>query len=229
MKSIVFDSGPIISLAMNNLLKILDPLKIKYGGEFIIPIAVKNEIIDRPEETKIFEFEALQVEGLIRKGTLKIVYNNEINSLADHLMDLCNNSFIAQGNPIKIVQQGEMQALATAIYFNSDTMVVDERITRMMLENPKIIAEIMRNKLHTNIKMNNNSVENFIMHTKKVKVIRSVELVTMAFELGLLNDFIPDKPNGKRILLDSVLWGGKLKGCSVSSGEIERILKLEKV
>jgi hypothetical protein len=144
-------------------------------------------------------------------------------------MDLCNNSFIAQGNPIKIVQQGEMQALATAIYFNSDTMVVDERITRLMLENPKIIAEIMRNKLHTNIKMNNNSIENFIMHTKKVKVIRSVELVTMAFEMGLLNDFIPDKPNGKRILLDSVLWGVKLKGCSVSSGEIERILKLEKV
>src|SRR3989344_3588176 len=111
MKSIVFDSGPIISLAMNNLLWLLDPLKQKFKGEFFIPEAVKAEIIDRPLTTKIFEFEALQVESLIRQETIKIISSSEIERLANHLGTLANSAFVAMGNPIKIVQYGEMQAL----------------------------------------------------------------------------------------------------------------------
>ena len=61
MKSLIFDAGPIISLATNNLLWILEPLKNKFDGKFYLTDAVKRELVDRPLETKKFKFEAIQV------------------------------------------------------------------------------------------------------------------------------------------------------------------------
>lgn len=229
MRSIVFDSGPIISLAMNNLLWILEPLKKKFKGEFFIPTYVKQEVVERPLQTKIFKFEALQVEELIRKGVFKVVYNNEINSLADHLLNLSNNAFEAQGTPVNIIQAGEVQAIAAAVFFDSNAVVIDERITRLMLENPQALENMMANRLHTRLKTNQKNISSFIMHSKGIKVIRSVELVTMAYEMGILDKYIPEDEEGRKMLLDGLLWGVKLKGCSVSNSEIERIMKLEKV
>ena len=70
MRSIVFDTGPIISLTTNNLLWLLEPLKKKYKGHFHITSDVKRELIDRPLQTKKFKFEALQVMHIIKKGIL---------------------------------------------------------------------------------------------------------------------------------------------------------------
>jgi len=210
MKSLIFDAGPIISLAMNNLLSILEQLKRRFNGEFYLPTGVKSEVIDRPLASKVFKFEALQVQSLVHNGTFKLIYNNEINSLTNHLLSLTNNSFEAYGNPIRIIQYGEMQALASAIFMESEAVVVDERMTRILIENPRVAAEILKN-------------------TRKIRVIRSVELVTVAFEMGLLDNYLPQMEDAERQLLDSVLWAVKLKGCSVSQAEIERILKLEKV
>ena len=56
MKSLVFDSSTIITLAMNNLLSLLKPLKEKFQGEFYIPLSVKEEIIDVPFRSKKFKF-----------------------------------------------------------------------------------------------------------------------------------------------------------------------------
>ena len=72
MKTIVFDSGPIISLAMKNLLWTLEPLKKEFGGEFYIPYGVKKELIDKPLQGKKYKFEALQVLRLINLGSLKV-------------------------------------------------------------------------------------------------------------------------------------------------------------
>src|SRR3989338_5652716 len=181
MKSIVFDSGPIISLTMNNLLWILEPLKKKFNGEFYMPTAVRREVVDAPLATKIFEFEALQVEKLVRDEIFKLIYNNEINSLTNHLLSLANNSFEAKGNPIRIVQYGEMQALASAIFMESEAVVVDEIMIRILIENPRVAAEILKNRLHAPIKAIQRNIDEFIHHTRKIRVIRRVELVTVFF------------------------------------------------
>ena len=62
---------------------------------------------------------------------------------------------------------------------------------------------------------------------RNFRVIRSVELVTVAFEKGILDRYRPDMPYGDEILLEGVLWGVKLNGCSVSNKEIEEILRME--
>ncbi len=69
MKTIVFDTGPIISLTMNNLLGLLEHLKKKSNARFLIPRQVKAELVDNPmNNTKRFMFEAMQVLRIIEKG-----------------------------------------------------------------------------------------------------------------------------------------------------------------
>jgi hypothetical protein len=58
-----------------------------------------------------------------------------------------------------------------------------------------------------------------------LKLIRSIELVTVAFEMGLLNQYLVKIPNARRELLDSLLWAVKLNGCSVTDAEIKDILR----
>ena len=228
MKSMVFDAGPIISLAMNDLLWLLEELKKSFKGEFYISVTVKEELVDKPLSTKKFKFEALQVLKCINDGILTVITNDEIKNTTLHLLDLANNSFKAYNNPIRIVHQGEIEGLASSLFLESGAFVVDERTTRILIENPKRLWDILKNSLHTKIDVDEHNLDEFQSITKATNVIRSVELVTVAYELGLLNKYLANIENPKRTLLESVLWGVKLNGCAVSRREIDEIIKLEK-
>jgi len=115
-KSIVFDTGPIISLTLNNLNWLIEPLKEKYGGEFFITPAVYGELIERPLSTKKYKFEALQNLPYLIKGIIKNDARKIINIKANELINLANKCFRAQDNYIQIVHIGEMEALACAIF-----------------------------------------------------------------------------------------------------------------
>jgi len=227
LKSIVFDAGSIISLAINDLLWLLEPLKKRFRGEFYISKAIKREITDKPLATKRFKFEALKVLHYIDNGTFKIIDNEEIRKKTKLLLDLANNSFIARSQPINIVHYGEMSGLSACIFNNSSAYVIDERTTRMLIENPNKLKNILRHTLHTDIKINHSKLKEFQKPTKNIKIIRSVELVITAYWLGLLDKYLTKIPNPRQTLLDSVLWSLKLNGCAVSKREIEQILKLE--
>lgn len=228
MKSIVFDAGAIISLTINDLLWLLEPLKKRFRGDFYISKEVKKEIVDKPlTTTKRFKFEALKVLHYIDNGTISIVDNEEIRKKTNLLLELANNSFIAYNNPINVVHYGEMSGIATAIFNNSDAYVVDERTTRLLTENPNKLKNILRHTLHADIKINYNELKEFQKLIKNIRIIRSVELVTIAYELGLLDKYLTNIPNPRQTLLDSVLWGVKISGCAVSKREVEQILKIE--
>lgn len=227
MKCLVFDSGPIISLTTNNLLWLLEPLKNHFRGDFYITEGVKQELVENPLHSKKFKFEALQVEQQIEKGILKIVNDSKIKSKAFELLDLANSCFKANNNSVKIVQLAEIETIAFALLYKAEGVVIDERVTRLIIENPDMIKETMRKRLHTNIVVNKDNLGIITNETRTLKVIRSVELVTIAYELGLLDKFIVNIPNPRKELLSSLLWGVKLNGASVSEDEIEQIIKLE--
>lgn len=226
MKSLVFDAGPVISFAINNLLSILEPLKKQFKGNFYIPKRVEIELVQKPLNTKRFKLEALRVMQLISNKTLTVFSDNHVNSLANQLSQLANNSFFAHNHAINILQKGELEAIALVKDFNSDALVVDERTTRVLIEQPSALRNILRKKLHTNITMNNDNIKRFNHLTENIKLIRSVELVTVAFELGMLDKYLPDIKDGRKLLLDGVLWGMKLNGCAISKTEILKIKKL---
>lgn len=227
MKSIVFDAGGIISLAINNLLWLLEPLKKRLGGEFYISETIKKEVVDKPLTTKRFKFEALRVLRYIDNGTICILDNKEIKRKTMLLLSLANNSFIARHQPINIVHHGEISGIATAIFKNSNAFVVDERTTRTLIENPNKLKNILRHTLHTDIKIDHNKLKEFQKLAGNIRIIRSVELVTIAYELGLLDRYLTTIQNPRQTLLESVLWGLKLNGCAVSKREIEQVLRIE--
>ena len=121
----------------------------------------------------------------------------------------------------------EISVIAAAVNLNEDVIVLDEKTTRFLIENPKMVLEILRKTLHTSISINENNLSTFKNTVRNIKTIRSTELVAIAYEQGLLNEYITKIPDARKNLLESVLWGVKLNGCAVSKEEIEQIVKLE--
>ena len=81
MKALVFDTGPVISLTMNNLLWLLDPLKEMSKANFFITEQVRRELVDVPlNKTKRYKFEALQVLHYIENGTLEVISNGSMQN-----------------------------------------------------------------------------------------------------------------------------------------------------
>ena len=87
---------------------------------------------------------------------------------------------------------------------------------------------IATDKDYRKVLASNKNLEKFRELVKNIRIIRSVEIVAVAYELGLLNKYLPNMPNPRKTLLDSVLWGVKLNGCAVSKEEIDDIIKSEK-
>ena len=227
MKSLIFDAGPVISLATNNLLWILKPLKEKFNGNFCITEPVRRELVDRPLETKKFKFEAIQVEKLIENGVLDVMDNSFIREKTPRLLNTANEIFKAYNNYIKIVHFAEISVIVAAASSNADAIAIDEKTTRFLIENPKIIADILSKTLHTPISINESNLKEFRNNVNNIRAIRSVELVAVAYELGILDSYITKIPDARKNLLEGVLWGVKLNGCAVSKEEIEQIIKIE--
>ncbi len=231
-KAIVFDTGPIISLTLNNLLKLLKPLKDKSKTEFYVCPSVYKELIEKPLSTKKYKFEALQILPLFMDGTLKFYERKENKRKAEELLSIANKCFIAKGNYISIVHIGEMEAIASALALGSDTLVIDERTTRVLIENPYSLVDHLEKKLHTSIEVNRDNIEKISKEISGLNVIRSFELGFVAFELGLLDEYIikeEEKIEGvgniRSSVLEGILWAIKLSGCSVSRNDIDVALK----
>jgi len=228
MKALIFDAGPVISLATNNLLWILDPLKNEFRGKFYITEAVRKEIVDKPLETKKFKFEAIQVEKLVESGVLEIIDNSYIRENTPRLLETANQIFKAYKDYyMRIVHFAEMSVIAAAVNINADAIVIDEKTTRFLIENPRRVVEILRKTLHSPVSINESNLKTFNSSVRGMKAIRSVELVAIAFEHGFLDRYVTKLPNARKDLLESVLWGVKLNGCAVSKEEIGQIIKIE--
>jgi len=225
MKSLIFDAGPIISMATNNLLWVLEPLKKQFNGEFYITDAVRSEIVNKPLETKKFKFEAIQAQKLIEDGILQVIDNAFIREKTPDLLNTANEIFKARNSYIRIVHFAEISVIAAAISLNAIAIAIDEKTTRFLIESPNMIVEILRKTLHTPVFINENNLKEFKNAVSNIRALRSVELVAIAYEHGMLDRYITKIPDSRKNLLESVLWGLKLNGCAVSEGEIGQILE----
>lgn len=220
-KYLVFDAGPLISLTMNGLLGILEKLKKDFNGEFIITPSVKAEVIDKPLKIKKYEFEGVRIKDLLERGILKLssdfISNGQLEKETARLLDIANSSFKSLGTNINLIHNAETSCLAFSNLCKCDNVIViDERTTRLLVENPENLKKIFEKKLHSSVSVDNNKLKNL----KDFRFIRSAELLYLAYERDLL-DLKKDKT-----LLDSILYAVKYTGTSISSGEIEDIKNL---
>ncbi len=226
MKVLIFDSGALINLSMNGLLYILESLKAKFNGKFIITKQVKYETIDRPIGIQRFELGALMVQALLDSKVIELpsslnVSVEEIDKRTKELVEAANHYIEWQKTPIKIVSDAEISCIALSKILNEknieNIIAIDERTTRLLSENPKGLEKLMSEKLHKRVEIASSNSNLFKGH----KFIRSSEIVYVAYKKNLLN------LKGKKAL-EAVLFATKFKGSAISFEEISSLLKQEK-
>ena len=219
MKVILFDSGTLITLSMNDLLDMLRELKKIFNGKFIITKEVEQEIIKRPLTIKKFKLGALRLKTLIDDKTLEFpedigIKQNDISRMTSEIMNSANQVFIAKGRPLHIIDLGESSILALSKLMRDkgieNLIAMDERTTRMLCEKPENLRNLLEGKLHTKIQQVKSSNNDF----SNTEFIRSTELIYVAFKKGIFK-------NQSREMLDALLYGAKFKGAAISSDEIK--------
>ncbi len=225
MKYLIFDSGPLINFSMNCLLPLLEKLKQKTQIEFLITKEIKREIIDHPLTIKRFQLGALRLEDLFKRKIIKYadISKHEVDELRrirEKLMQIANSTFRAGNKDLHLIDKGEAAALALSTILKQKTgeyapLAVDERTTRMLCENPDKLKQLMEKKLHTSIITKKQNYLNF----QNFKIIRSTEIAYVAYKKGLTELKGPH-------ILEAILYGLKLKGCSITDGEIEEMKRL---
>jgi len=222
---IVLDSGPIIAMTANNLLWAFKDLKRLHGSDLLMPLSVKRELVDRGLETQQFKFEAIQVGSYVQDGTFRIIDDERVKKKTNLLLRVANRILSVGKRNLRIVQRGEMEAVATALVMGADAVVVDERTTRTMIESPNELRGMMQHRLHKKLRVDRQALNRFQNEVKGIFIMRSIELVMVAYEQGLLDRFIIDIPNARTRLLESLLWGMKTEGCSVTVQEINELVR----
>ncbi len=221
-KILFFDAGPVITLVTSRLVWILPTLKKQFNGTFYITPAVKFELIDRPLTVKRFEFEALEVMKMIKEGILQ-VYDKVPKKRVMELQNLANSSFSIKGKTMDIIQSGELESLAGVLETGADAIVMDERTLRLFIENSAEMQNLLKTRFQSEVSADQAKMKAFVQAAKGVTIIRSIELVGVAYRMGLLKDYIPEGKEGKETLVDSVLWATKFNGCAVTEHEIEEL------
>ena len=225
-KAIIFDAGTLITLSMNGLTEELRKLKAIFDGSFLITQQVKAEVIDKPITIKNFELEALKTKKLFDEGVIELaeyydINNSKIEKKTKEIMNIANSLFVSPREEVKIMHLGEASCLALSKILSDkkikNLIAIDERTTRMLIEKPENLKDLLRRKLHTNIKLVKGNFEYF----KDFEVIRSAELMYVAWKKGLI-----ELKDGISVL-DALLYAVKFKGCSISHEEIEEIKKLK--
>jgi hypothetical protein len=224
-KAVIFDSGALISLSMNGLLDELQKLKSIFKGDFLITEQVKYEVIDKPINIKCFELEALKAQQLLDDKILKLadsygINNSLISSKSKEILEIANGIFMNGRNNVNIMHLGEASCLALSrILFEKgvdNVIVIDERTTRMLVEKPENLKDLLERKLHTSIAL----VKKDFGYFKDFKIIRSAELIYVAWKKNLINF-------KKGNVLDALLYALKYKGCSISDEEIGEIKQIK--
>jgi hypothetical protein len=223
VKALIFDSGTLINLSMNGLLYLLERLKEKFDGKFLITRAVKYETIDRPLNILRFELGALRVQALIDSGVLELpeaigVSDDYLKKETPRLMNDANHILSSDGRWLRIVSEAEVSCLALSEELSrkkiENLIAIDERTTRMLSEKPENLERIMEKKLHMHVEVQGETKE-----FSKFRFIRSSEIVYVAYKKGLLGI------EGKKAL-EAALYATKFHGAAISFEEIDVLKKL---
>ena len=214
-----FDSSSIISLALNDLLFIIEPLKKVFEGEFLISERVNYELIERSLKTNRFKLEALMIKNFIKKRIITVKKNEFVKRETGKLLDIANNTFKVEHSGIEIIHHGEASCLALHNFLPTEkkAIVIDERTTRMLCESPENLHRLLESKHHTKINANEQNYKFF----KRFRIIRSSEFAYIAYKNGII-----DLPSTSKEALEAIMYALKYKGCAISHDEINNAKNL---
>jgi len=219
LKTLVFDSSSIISISEKCFIKVFEHLSKK--AELAIPKRVEFETIIHPGHIKAFELNALRIRMALREQWLKsIQLTPEFLQLAVQIKNTANNCFGINDRPFVLIQDGEAETLALVKQLNAEMLVIDERNTRMLIEDIKGLQEYLSKKIAP-LSANEKRISELKRLVSGISICRSSELIALAFEQG----FLDEELEKSRESLEAALYAVRFSGCAVSEREIQEYLR----
>ncbi len=221
MSKLICDSSSLISLGNICALGILPYLKEKHNTEFIVPHSVKEEIVNKPMKTKEFKLKAIKFRELIDKGIIEVEKTEKAKKKSEQIKKDSNQLLINQKNkkPIEIVHEGEARTIALLKELNTHNLLIDERTTRLLVENINQLKEYIQSESKIDIEINDQKKKKIREETKEINVMRSSEIIAIAYE----ENYFPEK---NREILEGSLYAAKFAGCGIKNKEIKDYLHL---
>ena len=218
---ILCDSSSLIALTDSCFLDIVYNLHKSGNASFLIPDSVRRECIDRPLTIKQYSMAAVRLLDAVNDGVLEEIKMN-LDIDIDQVLEISNNIFYARGKSMHLVDRGEAGLIAAANKLDIKSILMDERTTRMLIEEPDALKSHLANELNVHIAVNEANMAKFQEMTKGINVFRSSELILIAYEKGWFNRF-----QGIEIdALRAALYRVKFAGCSVSFDEIDEAVSV---
>jgi predicted nucleic acid-binding protein len=217
MSLIVCDSSSLISLSDTCNVDVLRFLRSR-GGEFAIPPAVEEEIVEHPAQLKQYAFSAVRLRKLVDDGVVRASAPARLASEKQAIESAANAVMLVDGKPLRLIHGGEAECLALLRISQAiqKTLLVDEKTTRLLLESPKTLCERLRGEYKASVEIDEAQMRVFRAGLERVTVIRSTELVAVAASLGFFADYGGAAGDAARTALGAL----QLAGCSVSSDEL---------
>ncbi|MEM4257285.1 MAG: hypothetical protein QXD98_02915 [Candidatus Diapherotrites archaeon] len=220
-KVIVVDSSSIITISDNCLIKIIKHLSEMNGITFVIPESVYEESVIHPLSIKQYEFNAIRIKDAVEEGYLKIIKTSQnVKNMMEIINDVSYGICYANGKPIRLIQRGETEALALAKDLKAKILLVDERTTRMLIEDPYSMRTFLENRHKKKITIQTETAKKFMNMFNDINIVRSVELIALAYETGAFEKEVHKSKQS----LEASLWAAKFSGCAVSEEEIYEYL-----
>lgn len=225
-KPVICDSSTLICLSHCCLMHVLDYLAVHADLEFYIPGEVFREAIERPDHMKSHAWSSIKIMQMVNKGTIKVVHRDEkAMEICRDIDRLANNTLFSGSEPIRMVHDGEAHMLALAKRMDLKFMLIDERSTRMLFENPELLREHFEQEFRSRVNISRSNFEELSSMFRDFRFLRSTELTYMAYKKGYFNSFKESKLKA----FQYALYALKFQGSSISYSEINSIVHAAKL
>jgi len=213
---IVVDSSSIISLAVNCLCPLMNSLNVS----FATTPKVYDEVISKPTGNKRFALEAMRIKRLF--DTASVVVQSPKTDLGERILHAANRIYRVRGKEMTIIHPAEAEAMALASEIGARAFLIDERTTRLLLEDPHSLRDLLSYRNQADVRIDEVSLKRMGDILPDIPVIRSAEIVAIGYEKGFLTGMhgVEDKS-----VLEAALDALKFSGCAISWGEIDDYMK----
>ncbi|MFA5929789.1 MAG: hypothetical protein WC861_02810 [Candidatus Micrarchaeia archaeon] len=214
-QSIVCDSSSLISLTDSCFVHVIYFLRKKFNGKFIIPPSVERECVEQPMSIKSYALHAIRLKRAIAESMIDVVESKPEKG-AEEIRFIANSIFSVEGTPLKLLHAGEADVLALALGLGVDNVLMDERTTRMLVEDPEALRQHLEHELGRQVGINDANLSAFSRATRRLRFFRSTELLLLAYEKGYFADY----GELEREAVEASLYKLKYSGCAIGMGEI---------
>ena len=223
-RNVVCDSSALISLADTCNIGALKHITKEAGIGFLVTPAVKMEIISRPLTIRKYAFSAVRLQKVLNDNVLSMITSEQLHDKTQRVLELANGLIRVDKKPIELVQIGEAECVAIFSSASAQALLIDEKTTRLLIENPYRLRETIEAEYgHSEVSIDHDSLEEFASITKGITCMRSCELLAYAYKKGFFDEYGDKKEEAFKAAIFSV----REAGCGMTSAEMAEYEKME--